>query len=341
MKDQTKHPFEPKNTNGSRFHAPHHAGVSPFMGHSMPPSHQFGHGEPPLHHHGAFPPHIRDTFVRISYSDELWHILGETYADELNYVMKTIQLAPVEIKLTLSALFSFEVDFSGCEPYINQVTEWPSPLIDDDAKKAFGKIWGEDNLSYVLFIYNNCPEEQVLIAVTIARLLQNRIAGTESADSLDLETISHTYEELIYHEPLLPPHLRHGTVLPPRVRHSIVRIPFTDDIKDKLEEVFGEKLNYVFNVIDSAPPEIKLTLAMLLGFNVDLSECTQYVSKVVKFTSPLLNGYAKDVMGKILGIENLDNALHIYNASPAEQVLIAVTVAKLLQNQLNDTEGGK
>lgn len=338
MKDRNNRPFEQNNVNAPHFHVQHHARDLPSTDHTVPPPHHLGHGEPvPPHHPGNFPPHIRDTFVRIPSNDEFWQKLGESYTDELNHVAKIIQSSPAEIKLTLSALFDFEVDFCGCEPYINQVIEYPSPLLNDDAKSAFSKIWGEDNLRYLLFVYNNSPEEQVLIAVTIARLMQNRATATNLDDDLDSKI--QISEELLLSDIPLPHHLRHGAVLPPRVRHSIVRIPFTTDIKDKLEDVFGDKLNYVFRVIDSAPPEIKLTLAMLLGFKVDLSECTKYVSKAVKFTSPLLNGDAKKVVGEILGFENLNNALHIYNASPAEQVLIAVTVAKLLQNQQNDTEG--
>jgi len=328
MKDHANHTFEQNNVNDRHFRVPHHAGIPMSADHPMPPP----------HHHGMFPPHIRDTFVNIPATEEFWQILRETFTDELSYVAEKILSAPAEIQLTLSAFYGFKVDFSGCVPYVNQLVEC-SPLLNEVVKRAFSNIWGEDNLKYVLFVYNTAPDDQVLIAVSIAMLLQNRKTIIESMCNLNFESIPEKPIKLFLHEHPSPPHHHYGPILPPRVRHSILKIQFTDKIKYELEEIYGDKLNYVLRVIESAPPEIKLTLAMLLGFKVELSECTQFISsEAVKFTYPFLNEEAKSIFTELLGNENLNNVFLIYKQSPPAQALIAVMVAKLLRNQKDEVD---
>lgn len=139
-----------------------------------------------------------------------------------------------------------------------------------------------------------------------------------------------------HHPGRQPPH----PPLHPHMR-EIVKVVFDDEARNKLEETYGDALKYVFDVINHAPAEGKLTLAILLGLKVDLSACTQYVTKAVKFPSPLLSETAKKALGKILGEGNIENALYIYNASPAEQVMIAVTIAMMMQDQYDVPETGE
>lgn len=309
--------------------------TSPLGGHGVvppipPPPHANG-GIPPL------PPEIRSGIAKVLHNDTTTAMLDSTYGDALDYVQNIIDCSPVEIKLTLAMLLGFPVDLSGCTLYAETYNVPDFPLFNSVAKKALSNLFGEENLANVLFGYNTSPKEQALIAITVA-MLQNPELNYSDSDVVD-----DLYQNIDYPAPPVHPHHappahgihtpHHGDVLPPHVRDTIVKALFDATMQEKLEGTYGNALDFVFDIIDRAPAEIKLTLSMLLGFKVDLTECTQYVSKPVKFTSALFNKLAKEAMGNIIGEANLKNALFIYNTCPAEQALIAVTVALMMQRR--------
>ncbi len=297
---------------------------------------------PPPHGRDGLPPNIRKRLIRILYEEKMKKALEDTYGDALGSILSAIERAPAEIRLTISMLLGFRVDLSEYSMYANDSYKiYPSPLLTKAAISAICNLLGKENLENALSIYGTSPAEQVLIAVTVALMMQKMY--DEGVDnSIGHEYINFSDLDINTGEFIFQPPPSHGKMMHPHVRHSIVKVRYDDNTRDKLEEIYGdddEVIDYVLRVIESAPPEIKLTLAMLLKFKVDLSGCTPYVSpKAVKFYSPILSESVKESIGKVLGWDNLDNALFIYNTSPDEQVLIAATIVKMLHKQSSDSQ---
>jgi len=125
------------------------------------------------------------------------------------------------------------------------------------------------------------------------------------------------------------PHHGHGHI-PKHVRSSMIRIQYDDLAMDKIANVYGEMADFAIDTIERCPPEIKLTLALVLGLRVDFNDYRAYVREPApRFPSPLLNETALDAFGQALGHNDVDVATQIYDACPPEQTLLAIAVAML------------
>lgn len=134
---------------------------------------------------------------------------------------------------------------------------------------------------------------------------------------------------------LRPPHEWHNTHLsgehpapPPHIRASQIRLSCDDETIAKLESLYGD-INYVLQILEICPPEIKLTLAMLFGIKVDLSDYPYETISMVRFANPFLDERNSKLIGKALNCSEEDIAVSIYNACPPEQALLALAVAVL------------
>lgn len=129
----------------------------------------------------------------------------------------------------------------------------------------------------------------------------------------------------------LPPHPRGGALQPPHIRASRIRLNYDEGTIARLGQLYDD-VDYVVDILETCPPEIKLTLAMLLGIQVDLSEYPQDVHPMVRFALPFLNNKNTGLIGQALDCKEPDMAVNIYNSCPPEQVLLALAAAFLKIN---------
>jgi len=134
--------------------------------------------------------------------------------------------------------------------------------------------------------------------------------------------------------PPAPPHLHNGAFHhhPPHVRTSMIRLIYDDAAIARLELVY-EDVDYVIDLIETSPPEIKLTLALALGINVDLSEYPQDFYPPIRFETPFLNEINKNSISASLDCAEPEIAVSIYNTCPPEQALLALAVAALIKTE--------
>jgi hypothetical protein len=125
-----------------------------------------------------------------------------------------------------------------------------------------------------------------------------------------------------------PLHLLGGAHQPPHIRASRIRLKYDEDTISRLGQLYDD-VEYVVDILETCPPEIKLTLAMLLGIQVDLREYPQAVHPMVRFATPFLNDQNSGLISQALDCSESDVAVNIYNTCPPEQALLALAVATL------------
>jgi hypothetical protein len=127
-----------------------------------------------------------------------------------------------------------------------------------------------------------------------------------------------------------PPHLSGGEHKPPHIRVSQIRLNYDDETIARLGKLYND-VEYVVEILETCPPEIKLTLAMLLNIQIDLGEYE--VHQPARYTTPFLNEHNGGLIGEALNCDKADVAVNIYNSCPPEQALLALAVAVLKKNE--------
>ena len=136
------------------------------------------------------------------------------------------------------------------------------------------------------------------------------------------------YTPLPPNEPHELPHLHGSGPLPPHIRASKVRLTYNEEIITKLETLYDD-VDYLAELLEVSPPEIKLTVAMALGIKVDLSEYSCEKPHLVRFATPFLHKQNSNRIRKALNCDEDDVAISLYNACPPEIALMALAVATL------------
>jgi hypothetical protein len=130
----------------------------------------------------------------------------------------------------------------------------------------------------------------------------------------------------------LPPHLLDGVHQPPHIRASKIHLNYDESAIKRLN-AFYDDVEYVIEILETCPPEIKLTLAMALGISIDLSEYPETIHPLVRFATPFLNDNNSELIGSVLNCAETEAAKRIYNVCPPEQALLAVAVATLIKTK--------
>ena len=99
---------------------------------------------------------------------------------------------------------------------------------------------------------------------------------------------------------------------------------------ERIEAQYGDMARALFYKLEEAPPEAKLTLAMLLDLDIYISEDTaRYGDRYgVRFPCPFLTEYTEGLLRQEVRC-NSDSFLDIYRDAPDEAVALAVLVAQL------------
>ena len=103
---------------------------------------------------------------------------------------------------------------------------------------------------------------------------------------------------------------------------------------EQLTHIFGEGIGSAIEALERSPAEVKISLAIALGLNVDLSGYRSYVPEPMRSRppSPLLTEATSRALGQALRTNDMDLVLQIYEASPPEQILLAIAASALRNN---------
>lgn len=118
--------------------------------------------------------------------------------------------------------------------------------------------------------------------------------------------------------------------LPPHLRMPLVRIVYDEASQNKLLSLFGELADYAAYILETCPPEVKLTAAICLGFTVKIDDTTNF-SDSVRFASPFLTEAAAGLLAEGLRQNSCDAVRSVYDACPHEQTLLAIVAASLVK----------
>ena len=140
------------------------------------------------------------------------------------------------------------------------------------------------------------------------------------------------YEHPFDHPPT-PPHWRGGIPHPPHIRSSRIRLAYDDDTISHFNQLYGNA-EYVLEILETCPPEIKLTLAMLFGIQVSVQDYPQETHPMVRFETPFLTDSNTELLKQVLECDEPMIAMRIYNACPPEQTLLALAIASLIKNEV-------
>ena len=130
------------------------------------------------------------------------------------------------------------------------------------------------------------------------------------------------------HIPYSAPHHNHS----PHIRSSRICFNYNDTTIARLGQLY-ENVEYAISVLETCPPEIKLTLAMLLDIQVDLSQYPQESNPIIRFETPLLDEKNCSLIKRTLMSNKPETVESIYKQCPPEQVILALAVASLKKNR--------
>ena len=140
----------------------------------------------------------------------------------------------------------------------------------------------------------------------------------------------HPREGILPNHPHHPPY-HHPSHQPPHIRASKIRLDYDDATLDRIGKLYDD-VEYIVDVLETCPPEIKLTLAMLLGIRVDLRDYPQEVHPMIRFETPFLTGKNNSLIERTLECSETEVAVSIYNACPPEQALLALAAASFMKS---------
>jgi hypothetical protein len=133
------------------------------------------------------------------------------------------------------------------------------------------------------------------------------------------------------HQPShLPPHLQphQPPHLPPHLRHSSIRLSYDDNVITYLGQLY-EDVDYVIDIIESCPPEMKLTLAIALDIPVHIADRREYFHPHIRFETPFINRKNRNLIKSSILSSNPEAAADIYNNCPPEHALLALAIAAM------------
>jgi hypothetical protein len=117
----------------------------------------------------------------------------------------------------------------------------------------------------------------------------------------------------------MPPHLR-GTVA----------IDYSTGFA-RLEQLFGSSASAFINVVERCPLEVKVTLAIALGLDIDFGGLPQLEGEqVVRHSSPFISEQSLDLLANSLHGASAKDLMRVYQYAPDEQVALAIAVATAL-----------
>jgi hypothetical protein len=115
------------------------------------------------------PPHIRASRIRLSYDDETITKLKKLYTDA-NYLAEIIEACPPEIILTFAMLLEIKVDLSEYPKEVYPIVRFATPFLNKCNSELIGAALNCNEADVAISIYNDCPPEQALLALTVAAI---------------------------------------------------------------------------------------------------------------------------------------------------------------------------
>jgi len=156
------------------------------------------------------------------------------------------------------------------------------------------------------------------------------------------EMNQHHEHNIFSHQPHhdhFPQHI-HGH-MPPHICSSKIQLDYNENIIAAISELYGEKnVNNIIRYIETSPPEMKLTSAMSLSINVDLSKYPQEALRTGRFSQPFFTEENAVIITQALQCNNIKAVMNIYNNCPPEQAILALAVAKLKLSKENNVQQG-